>query len=830
MEALEEDAGPRRRGAPADEEAALARAAAEVNSCLAAGAFSRALRQLSPQVGLATPEAAQRAVADLFPQAACPAPGAYRPPTAGDEAEFDRQLATRLSRYPRRSAPGPGATRFEHLAGLAEVPGGAAAVAELLRRWARPDLPEPLRELLVATRLVPLAKNGNAQECRPLALGHVWRRLYATVTAHVLRDRFHAVVKEHQFALGAASGAEAVHKLVSVALHERAQEARHLTLDAASAFQMLDRAAVLHAVDRHLPGAAVWVATFLVTPGSAHGRLADGSAVAATQRRGLSQGCPLAPLLYCLGTHALLGEIARRSRQRDPRAIVVAYADDINVVANPAGLIAGWEAACGGAAAAGLTFNAHKSRLAALHGTPAPIPQLPVPAVDRPEVLRQGPWEPVPAAEACQDPAGVAEYTGLVQTRRDKLRRLGQLRQAGVSLQGCWHLAHYFLNGDFLWKARTLGLPADVAADLDDVASAFLIELFELDGTSPHVARVHHAVRDGGLGILPARVVAGPARLASWAAVLPVLMERMGAADMRVLAARVPELAGVADALATQLARQLRVDTPVDPLLAGPAALQQRHLVRESLDNQVAQWRAGPALQAGDRAWQLSCGGQGAGLWLTPHAHVEAYMCDSTFRLAVQLRLRQDVLGQVHQCPFARPGGGACGAPLDAAGDHVLQCPVAGGLVRRHHVLRDTWAALVARHADTQTYVEQLVPGGVMEVASEVPVRGVSLWDTTVCHPCTVAAGRSGAASRPGVAALLGEQQKRRKYAQLGGRFSALAFEAGGRPGGTAAEAVRGLAGGCSQVAARVWCLLGAAVQRMNAARLLAAQTAGAAG
>eukprot|EP00974_Lingulodinium_polyedra_P076891 7443536-Lingulodinium_polyedra.AAC.1 len=40
-------------------------------------------------------------------------------------------------------------------------------------------------------------------------------------------------------------------------------------------------------------------------------------------------------------------------------------------------------------------------------------------------------------------------------------------------------------------------------------------------------------------------------------------------------------------------------------------------------------------------------------------------------------------------CLNHSPGLGACGKPMDGEGRHTLKCPRGGGMVARHHAIRD---------------------------------------------------------------------------------------------------------------------------------------------
>ena len=155
---------------------------------------------------------------------------------------------------------------------------------------------------------------------------------------------------------------------------------------------------------------------------------------------------------------------------------------------------------------------------------------------------------------------------------------------------------------------------------------------------------------------------------------------------------------------------------------------------------------------------------------------------------------------------------GECGKPLDGDGFHALVCLVGGLVVRRHHTLRDIWAAIGAEsgYASATEVLEPSWTRARTNAAGEVEVEQARLdcrfsgppadplvyGDVVVSHP-EASSWLSGAAARDGAAAEGAAKGKHSRYpgfALPGGRLVPLSVETFGRWGSEALKFLRSAA------------------------------------
>ena len=216
-------------------------------------------------------------------------------------------------------------------------------------------------------------------------------------------------------------------------------------------------------------------------------------------------------------------------------------------------------------------------------------------------------------------------------------------------------------------------------------------------------------------------------------------------------------------------------------------------------------------------------------------------LSDLQLRTAIRDRLRYDhpafepgmfqaTIPSTHchkrYAPSRERPGGVCGKVLDATGTHAVHCNVGGGVDDGHNAIRDWLAKLLERWSGRPTLTEQWVPawdeavpvknedGTPVLEADGRPVMeferarlDVQFYDRTgqlqyvdvmVASVQSVNAARVRRfAAKPGVAADLGEQEKRRRYRAARNPHAAMVpfvVEALGRPGPSAVQLLRAMA------------------------------------
>ena len=464
---------------------------------------------------------------------------------------------------------------------------------------------------------------------------------------------------------------------------------------------------------------------------------------------------------------------------------------------------------------------------------------LAIPLVDRPRVMKQQvisvtvvPDTPLDSGALVLDNA--PEIMSVLQKRREMLSKLVHLVRAGLPVQQCFAILKAMTASDVTWVMRTVGIRDAVAAQLDGMVKQCLCEVGQLEQADPkQLERMWHSMKRGGLGLTSASLNSKPARAASWLACLPMLQKRLGEADVGLLCATCPDLKTALAEVRQLTQRMSGDDREVEMPTAGDVPLKQKHMATNVMLATYNEWMANSGISLEDQAWARSCGGKG-GAWLQAPRHESHLMTNDEFRMALQLRMRCPVTRGIERCAL-ETGGHPCGCVNDHFGAHVLSCPKAGGLVRRHDAMCGVFANNLKLLGCEAVSREQFLPADEagfaprMDIVAVAPLTGAQLKiDLTVAHPLSAMAMRANAAKIDGVAAKLAEHGKRRLYGHW--QVKPAAFETGGRPGESLVDMVKPLlplGNDRSQVANDFWQSMAVVLQRENARTLLLSLRAG---
>ena len=214
------------------------------------------------------------------------------------------------------------------------------------------------------------------------------------------------------------------------------------------------------------------------------------------------------------------------------------------------------------------------------------------------------------------------------------------------------------------------------------------------------------------------------------------------------------------------------------------------------------------------RARLRACGGTGAGAWLlAAPTSPKTRLSDSEFQVALRLRLRVPFRGSSNPGRCCRnqrrggpgedvasgPGSAECRQHLDEDGFHALTCLVGGLVLRRHHNLRDLYAAVGAEagytsstevHEPSWTRARQNAAGEWEVEQARLdnrfdgpPEDPLTYGDVVVSHP-EASAWLGAAANTDGATAASAARGKHSRYpawALPGGRLVAFSVETFGR-------------------------------------------------
>ena len=217
-------------------------------------------------------------------------------------------------------------------------------------------LPASVRPWFLGGRLIALRKEGDEESAdatsrrlRPIAIGSTLARAVSMVAAHQYRPAFASFLQPPppasgthttqddgspwpaQVGVACRSGVEFTAHSVRAILDEH-RDWVDLALDVTNAFNSIHRRAFLEVVAQRFPTLWTWVHTCYGTPTELYVRRDGDDPAVIRSCCGTRQGDPLGAQLFALGLHPILCAI---SRLVGSRGVVIAYADDVHILAPP---------------------------------------------------------------------------------------------------------------------------------------------------------------------------------------------------------------------------------------------------------------------------------------------------------------------------------------------------------------------------------------------------------------------------------------------------------------------------------------------------------------
>ena len=185
---------------------------------------------------------------------------------------------------------------------------------------------------LMASRLIPLNKNPGL---RPIGVGEVLRRVMGKVVMSTLSEDVTTVSSDAQMC-GRSSASEAViHAMRRMFQHENSDAV--ILVDAANAFNNLNRKVFLHNINFICPEIAAYVNNYYSVPT----RLFVSGGLELTSHEGSTQGDPLGMAIYAIGvTHML--DMMLAAMQNDHNKMV-GFTDDVTASGNLEALRRWWD-------------------------------------------------------------------------------------------------------------------------------------------------------------------------------------------------------------------------------------------------------------------------------------------------------------------------------------------------------------------------------------------------------------------------------------------------------------------------------------------------------
>ena len=174
-------------------------------------------------------------------------------------------------------------------------------------------------EALMASRLVPLDKNLGL---RPVGVGEVLRRIAGKIVMSIMREDVVNASSKAQMCGRKAGSEAAIHAMKE--LFEREQSEAVLLVDAANAFNSVNRQVLLHNISISCPS----IATFVKNCYQTAARLFVIGGQELRSREGTTQGDPLGMAFYAIAISPLLDILIMATSDNHNK--MSAFADDVS--------------------------------------------------------------------------------------------------------------------------------------------------------------------------------------------------------------------------------------------------------------------------------------------------------------------------------------------------------------------------------------------------------------------------------------------------------------------------------------------------------------------
>jgi hypothetical protein len=590
-------------------------------------------------------------------------------------------------------------------------------------------------EILYGANLCALKKKDGG--IRPIAVGFTLRRICSKICCKHIFPSLTKKFQPSQLGFGSKGGCEAAVHAARAFVNDDSCEVL-LKVDVKNAFNSVDRGALLTQVSDATPLIFKYLWQCYHQP--THLLFKDHRLSSAV---GCQQGDPLGPAIFSLAIHPVISSLNSKFNSW--------YLDDGTLGGDWKTVLDDLRSLSDAFSAIGLDLNFSKCELFFNKSLPSTelnfiianfnslAPNIKI--IDRSSLRLLGaPIFPESITSL------INEHLHTHQAYSDRLLKISA-HMALVIIKFCLFVPKftYILRCSPIWKFPHLIEPLDTA--LKSTLSSILN--IHLDSRAWTQASL--PIRHGGLGIRQVISVALPAFLSSSYSTQDLATKIFSPASDNVTIACLNE------------AKDAWVQACPGSSL--PFSPKSQKLWDEPLCQSTLKELINTAQNTAERARLLAVAEPEAGLWLhtLPSPNIGTLLDRTTLSLATGLRLGTKV-NEPHRC--------RCGANVDPLGHHGLSCQKSAGRISRHASLND-----VIRRALASVSVPAILePNGTARDDGRRP-DGMTLipwklgrtlvWDAT-CVDTLAPSHLQSTSSKAGAAAVLAEQNKRRKYAVLG--------------------------------------------------------------
>ena len=636
--------------------------------------------------------------------------------------------------FPSGSAGGVDGLRPQHLKDMLHSPTMGDTFLSTLTHFINfvlaGGIPDSVAHVFFGATLVALRKKDGG--LRPIAIGHVLRRLASKVTCTAIMPTIIDYMLPTQLGCGISLGAEAIVHATRNFLQAAVANEIVVKLDWTNAFNCVNRECILEIVASRLPHIFNYIQSAYRLPST----LRFGEFHIKSDE-GVQQGDPIGPVLFCLVLQPALTQLCS--------SLKVGYLDDVTLGGDAAQVAEDVASIKRFSASVGLELNMCKCEVICHR------PQ------EAENLLQQFP-DMVVVVPECATLLGAPLHPAAVAPMLDvKLNFLTRIRNRLVTLQS--HEALYLLKCSLaiprlLYTLRTAACcNSDKLREFDATIRCTLAEVVNVNFSDDQWKQASLPVISGGLGIRSATLLAPSAFLAS-AAGCTTLVQKLLPPNMTTT-----EDSMVEESLQTWTT--YAGEEAVPPV--GQAAKKMKEwdtpCVKASLQQIMAE-----AINPHERARFLAVKRGDSSAWLSapPVSALGLRLSNDAVRIAVGLRLGSTLVVP-HTC--------VCGEWVDSRGAHGLSCRRSAGRHSRHSALN----GIIHRALTVANVPSVREPLGMFrndgkrpDGMSQVPWKGGKflVWDATV--PDTLAPSHvNQSAVNPGAAAHKSEMAKSIKYSAI---------------------------------------------------------------
>ena len=334
------------------------------------GEVRRATGQITDPVEIAKGHEVPSKLRDMFPRG----PKYIATRTGGEGAgpgqeggDLRKMLSKTVEHAPRKLAPGLGGSRYEHWRLLAKVRGGTEQFAELGVNIVTGRVGKEVLEALSIGKITPFVKPDGG--LRPIATPSVLLRMVAGSVGKLIATKVRGQCEPTQHGVGTPGGGELLYQTVVTKLAHRPQWGL-LSLDEANAFGSLSRGSVASAAEEMVPEYADFIKELLEADKHSFFVDSEGELHRIEATHGVPQGMPLSPYLFPMTLKGPLESLNEKVQELPGGGQVLAFQDDIYVMAEPKEFAKIIRRAREGLASVGLRLNESKTKYWRRKGQP----------------------------------------------------------------------------------------------------------------------------------------------------------------------------------------------------------------------------------------------------------------------------------------------------------------------------------------------------------------------------------------------------------------------------------------------------------------------------